>query len=112
MKTMIYKTLLFITILVVSCSGDDDSNSQNCISGNWELSYYETTESGRVEYPKDGKPVVLNLKDDGTYDGVAGNNEILGEYSISEGKITMTLYTSKMANTEWDVQGGLGNCEG
>jgi len=102
MKTMIYKTLLFITILVVSCSGDDDSNSQNGISGNWELSYYETTESGRVEYPKDGKPVVLNLKDDGTYDGVAGNNEILGEYSISEGKITMTLYTSKMANTEWE----------
>ncbi|HBU78554.1 MAG TPA: hypothetical protein DEF18_10675, partial [Muricauda sp.] len=42
------------------------------------------------------------LKDDGTYDGVAGNNEILGEYSISEGKITMTLYTSKMANTEWE----------
>lgn len=103
MKTMIYKTLIFITILVVSCSGDDDTNSMNGLSGNWELSYYETTENGRIDYPNDGKPVILELKTNGTYEGRAGNNDIMGEYRTEEATIILSFYTTEITNTEWET---------
>ena len=97
-------TLVFLCLLILlpSCADDSETNPLDDFVGTWELSYYETSDNEKIESPNDGKPVVLTLKSNGTYNGSAGNNEIMGEYHIEEGKIILTFYTSEMANTEWE----------
>ena len=62
-----------------------------------------TMEAGKIESPNDGKPVYWDLKADGTYEGQAGNNSILGNHRIENGKMIFTYLTTEVARTEWET---------
>lgn len=70
--------------------------------GTWQLAYYETAE-GRVDPPNDNKPVYFDLKTDGTFDGMAGNNFLeAGQYSTADGQLNFTFGVTEIAGTAWE----------
>ena len=94
---MHYLLLLFL----ISCE-DDGIESNHQLVNSWQLAYYETSENGRINSPNDGKPVFWNLKADGVFEGMAGNNEIHGNYRVEGSNLVFTLFGSEIATTQWE----------
>lgn len=94
--------IFIIVFLMVSCT-NNESNNQGNILGNWQLEKYEDAEEGTILPPNDGKPIQMNFKS-GEYEGLAGNNEIHGDYRTDDGKLIFTLTTTEINNTEWELQ--------
>ncbi len=98
--------MLIVTCLVlflgVGCEEENPVQNSKEPIGSWQLAYYQTEENGRINDPNDGKPVYWNFKSDSTYEGMAGNNEILGNYRIMGDSLLFTLNGSEMIGTEWE----------
>ena len=100
-------SLNFIIILLIASSSacsDDESAIQNNIVGTWELVKIDDSVNGRDYPPNDNKPVTITFYENGTHEGTAGNNDLSGEYDIRNGMIEMTLFTTEIANTEWETK--------
>ncbi len=93
--------IIFFLLMGLSCTNDEEAN-QGQVIGTWELARIEDSQDGTSLPPNDGKPVRLNLKKGGGYDGVAGNNEIHGIYKVTGNTIVLTLYTTEVASSEWE----------
>ena len=95
---------LFLLLFILSCSNDkSDSTEPSEIIGTWELSRIENSDMEETQlFPNDGKPVRINFMQAGTYEGVAGNNVIFGDYRIESDSLMMTLTTTEVSNTEWE----------
>ena len=104
MKNFSKYILPVLLLLGLSCSNDDTTGSTDSatVIGTWELSRIENADLGTRLPPDDGRPVRINFMQGGTYDGVAGNNEVLGEYGIEADTLVMTLATTEVSNTDWE----------
>src|SRR5690606_38160855 len=101
MKGQLKLFIIMLLCVVASCSNDENSDQLD-ISGSWELSKLEDGTDGVQLPPNDGKPVRLNFKLSGSYDGDAGNNEIHGTYRMENGNLILTMSTTEIVNTEWE----------
>lgn len=96
---------LFISLFslcLISCS-DDDNSSNSEIQGTFQLTKFEDSSEGTVLSPDDNKPVKITFRADGSFDGMAGNNEIQGSYSLDSDIITFNLFSTEIAATEREV---------
>lgn len=101
MKKFLYIPAIIILLASHACTNNDETNQLEII-GSWELAKIEDSQNGTDLPPNDGKPVQLNFKNGGGYDGTAGNNEIRGEYKVNDNTIVFTLFTTEIIHTEWE----------
>lgn len=100
-------TLIVISLLLhtsFSCTNDEGRNSNQLkLIGTWELVKIEDSQNGINLPSNDSKPVQIIFKNDGVYEGTAGNNQIHGEYKVNNGMIIMTLHSTEISRTEWEL---------
>ena len=92
MKKLILLPILILTILITSCSGDDDNSSSSNFEGNWSGQYTGDDDNGNW---------TGNINSDGIVNGTATSTVFNESYDINgtiseNGNLTATLGTTSV----------------